>query len=95
MWPDEASLEDTASGLSGDNFSESWAPNVERVDGDTTALAVAASREDDQDTAEEGLGPGGGLREEWEMLTADDKVRSLHVLPSTMAAVIEIFVWIS
>lgn len=79
MWPDEPSLEDMASGLSGGDFGESWAGNEERVDSDTTALAAAASPEDDQDATEEGLGPGGGLREEWEMMTADEKVRSLHV----------------
>lgn len=79
MWPDEPSLEDMVSGLSGGDFGESWAGNEEGAGSDTTALAAAASREDDEDATEEGLGPGGGLREEWEMMTADEKVRSLHV----------------
>lgn len=79
MWPEEVpSLDDTAL---------SDAPDSGRLgdegDDPSTALAEAAAVGDggspaakrDGDVSEEGLGAGGGLREEWEMMMSDEKVR--------------------
>lgn len=80
MWPeeDDDTLENAVSELPGGRLAESW----ETGKGDrtiaSTTLAVVVSSGSGGDlgseTEGEGLGPGGGLREEWDMMTPEEKV---------------------
>lgn len=85
MWPEEASLEDTVSEIiSGGNAIESWETddNERGRPSASTALAIAASGSDEEINGEqhEGLGPAGGLREEWDMMTSEEKVSCFVVI---------------
>lgn len=83
MWPEEATLEDDISELSGGNAGERWVMD-ERGDGTlTTPLAMAAAPFGDNEGTvhqmgehadDEGLDPKGGLRDEWDMMTSEEKV---------------------
>lgn len=80
MWPeeDDDTLENAVSELPGGRLAESW----ETGKGDrtiaSTTLAVVVSSGSGGDlgseTEGEGLGPGGGLREEWDMMTPEEKL---------------------
>lgn len=83
MWPEEATLEDTMSELSGGNVGERWDTDDQGDHASTTALAITSEPSDgndgtahpaDVDADDEGLGPGGGLRDEWDMMTSEEKV---------------------
>lgn len=100
MWPDEESLEDALSDPSGNShFSRSWADGEHESREGMTQEIVASRSEDDAvknegagDASEGGLGAGGGLREEWEMMTPDEKVCKLlrgFVLPGTWCVSIQ------
>lgn len=85
MWPDEESLEDALSDPSGNShFSGGWAGGEHESREDMSQEIVPSRSEDDAvknegdgDASEGGLGAGGGLREEWEMMTPDEKVCKL------------------
>lgn len=86
MWPEEKTLEETISELSGSNHMESWA--ADQGGGSTTNLSSAAAAstagtDGDNDSTsgrgstqleKEGLGPDGGSKEEWELMTTLEKV---------------------
>lgn len=86
MWPDEEVLEDALSDPSGNNqFSGGWAGEERGSREGVSQEIVASSRSEDEIVgndgdgggSEGGLGAGGGLREEWEMMTPDEKVCKL------------------
>lgn len=82
MWPDEEGLEDALSDPSENcQFSGGWARDEQGSHEGRTQEIVPSRLEDevvkhdgDRDAHEGGLGAGGGLREEWEMMTPDEKV---------------------
>lgn len=86
MWPEEQTLEETISELSGSNHIESWAADQGGASTTTLSSATAASAAgtdgDDDSTSrqgstqleKEGLGPDGGSKEEWELMTTQEKV---------------------
>ena len=82
MWPDEETLEDAVPDPSGNShFGEAWAEG-DQGNGDGISQEIVLSRSEDESVKDEGaseggLGAGGGLREEWEMMTPDEKVCKL------------------
>lgn len=85
MWPEEEeTLEDAVSEFPGGRSSESCETggenDVDRTMASTELAVIAARSSDGGDEGggngrkEDGLGPEGGLREEWDLMTAEEKV---------------------
>lgn len=85
MWPDEENLEGALSDPSGNSqCGGGWARGEHEYRAGMTQEIVASRSEDEVvkhesggGASEGGLGAGGGLREEWEMMTPDEKVCKL------------------
>lgn len=82
MWPEELAPEDSDRELPGSYVNEWWVADENRSSKTHASAARAKSDSDGHKKSQdnegldvEGLGPGGGLREEWDMMTLDEKVR--------------------
>lgn len=80
MWPEEKTLEETISELSGSNHIESWAADQGGGSSLSTAATASTAGTDGDDNGstqleKEGLGPDGGSKEEWESMTTPEKVK--------------------